>query len=131
MLTGSKQGKEHVALDGSSEGEVRATIGAGKVTKNHPADIQKAIAPNAFERAYLLAFPWSKARRHDVVRYPGRDAATIALFGNHIEAVRSWRKGWRKAPEWARDLLANHLDQISQDASAAAQALRQTERGAR
>lgn len=79
--------------------------------QSYAAPCAEPKAPNAFAAAYLLLFPWTNARRHDVARFPGRDAATQAMFGHRakIDTVRSWRKGWRNPPQWACDMLANHL----------------------
>ena len=120
-----------MALDGASAGEVAGTYCEEHGSKNYAPAPRNRVAPVAFESAYLLAFPWTISARHDLPSYPGRDAATIELFGTQaqIETVRSWRKGHRAAPKWACDLLANHLRQSAMERLRAADEL-QKERGA-
>ena len=117
-----------MALDGANAGEVAGTYCEEHGPKNYAPAPRNRVAPVAFESAYLLAFPWTISARHDLPSYPGRDAATIELFGTQaqIETVRSWRKGHRAAPKWAIDLLANHLEQNAKCLLDAARALRAT-----
>jgi len=64
-------------------------------------------------------FPWSEAN------YPGIQRGTFQLFlGNAaIETIRSWRKGKRKMPAWARDILISELNKRASNIAAAIEAL--------
>lgn len=82
-------------------------------------------APNHFDAAIRLLFP-SVANRYKRVRYQGRNATLATLFPKAaFETIRSWRKGHRKPPEYARDILAARLDLLSQQAAEIAKALRE------
>lgn len=60
----------------------------------------------------------------------GRQAALRAILGASDSAIKGWRSGRRRAPAWARDILAGELERRAAEMLAAAQALRQNEKPA-
>lgn len=74
-----------------------------------------------FGRAWLAAFPWVRQA------YPGHYAGMVELLGNRAarETIRSWSKGHRQAPQWARQILAEHLRRRAKDMVEAATAIDQ------
>lgn len=85
-----------------------------------------ALVP--FECAVQIMAPWSNSPRHDLPSFPGRLAILHELFGGRvgIEAIQGWRKGRREPPEWAKEIAATKMDEISESAAAVSKMLRST-----
>jgi hypothetical protein len=90
----------------------------------HPWQRKRYSAPlgepkSVCATAMQCLFPWSEAN------YPGIQRGTFQLFlGNAaIETIRSWRKGKRKMPAWARDILISELNKRASNIAAAIEAL--------
>lgn len=64
----------------------------------------------AIARALDLIAPYCDAPDPTLPAYPGRRAIwREVLPGASLSAVYAWRSGRRTMPQWARDMLANHL----------------------
>lgn len=89
--------------------------------------------PVIFEVAISLLVPWSNSPRDDLPSFPGRTQMIRRLFADRaqFEAIRKWRAGSRTAPQWARDLLASHLENHARQCAETAAALRANEKGVR
>ena len=100
--------------------------------QNYAPTAPERRVPNAFEHAIRLLIPWTNARRKSVPRFPGRLIILAALLEDraHYETVKKWRAGTRRAPQWAKDILASHLERDAHERLKAAAALR-NEKGAR
>jgi hypothetical protein len=61
-----------------------------------------------------LAAPWSNSPQPGAMRYPGKHRLWLALFDHKVslETIYAWRSGRRRTPQWARDMLANHLRRV-------------------
>ena len=74
--------------------------------KPHSAKVSIPIA-----HGMLLWAPWANSPRPDVPKYPGRNARLLELFRHRVSlsTIQAWRYGHKNPPQWACDILANHL----------------------
>ena len=95
-------------------------------SQNYAGEARNVTVSIPIARGMLLWAPWSNSPRKDVPRYPGRNARLLALFQNRVslETIQAWRYGNREPPQWAKDLLASHLEREAHERLAAAAALR-------
>src|ERR1700732_3617003 len=56
--------------------------------------------------AAMPLFPWEHTGE-----YPGRIKGLLALFQNRVAyvTIRNWRRGTRRTPQWALDVMATEL----------------------
>lgn len=96
-----------------------------------PSPDRRASVP--FEAGVQALLPWSNSPRHDLPSYPGRTALLRAALGDRVpyNTIKKWREGKRTAPQWARDLLASHLENHARQCAETAAALRANEKGVR
>jgi len=102
--------------------------------QDYAAPTQNDPAPIPFAHALELIAPWVNSPRPGMMRYPGRNALIAAALQGRasFEAIKGWRYGRRSAPQWARDMLASHLERDAAERIAVARQLRETiERRAR
>jgi hypothetical protein len=80
----------------------------------------RTVSNNVVDRAFFSLLPWD---RDD---YPGRGKGALELLGWRVSAraVSYWRAGRRRMPSWARELLADRLEERARTCLEAAQALR-------
>lgn len=57
-------------------------------------------------RASLALYPWMASDE-----YPGRIKGLLALFRNRVAyvTIRNWRRGTRRTPQWALDIILAEL----------------------
>jgi hypothetical protein len=68
----------------------------------------KALGPRVLSTANT---PYNLAASIAFPEYPNLPHAMVALLGYRVTAdsIRRWRNGLRPAPQWAIDILAEHL----------------------
>ena len=99
--------------------------------ENVSTKARERIAKVPFERAALLLCPWSNAAPLRAY-WPGRYARLIELLEGRaaIGALQGWRFGRRQAPQWAKDMLANHLEREIAERAEAIRLLREKKKPA-
>ena len=101
--------------------------------QNYAAEPREARATVPFELAVQLLCPWTNSTQPGLPRAPGRYQRITDLLGGQARygAIHGWRFGRRRAPQWAKDLLASHLEREARERLETAAALRANEKGAR
>jgi hypothetical protein len=104
---------------------------SGRENYAAPSPARPATVP--FEAAVQLLCPWTNSTQPGLPRAPGRYQRIVELLERRAQygAIHGWRFGRRTPPQWAKDLLASHLEREAQERWQAAAALRANEKSAR
>jgi hypothetical protein len=104
----------------------------GHAPQNYSAPAARSVATNYFEVAVKTLLPWTNAYRKNCARVPNLHTAIVELLGNRAQygAIHGWRFGRRKAPQWACDLLAQHLRREAHERLVIADLLSPNKKGA-
>lgn len=91
---------------------IEAPEATTRAHQRHPRGLTRSLVAfkwasydTPFERALRCALPWY------VRTYPGLSRGALEIFGNRVtrQAIDHWRAGNREPPEWAVDMLCDHL----------------------
>lgn len=107
---------------------VQAHSGKRAPLRHHWTSTKRGAQPLALyetptDTALLLIWPWALGA------YPGALEGAAQTFRGKAAAstIRDWRRGRRRTPQWARQILIERLEKLASDAQNAVAALKNEE----